>query len=66
MALRLKNRGIGRVRPLEGGLDGWRELGYDLMHRDPDAQPDHLGEAMEADDPPAQPVCTDACPVPEA
>jgi membrane protein DedA with SNARE-associated domain/rhodanese-related sulfurtransferase len=29
-ALRLKNRGIERVRPLEGGLQGWRDRGYPL------------------------------------
>jgi rhodanese-related sulfurtransferase len=24
----LRAQGITRVRPLEGGFDGWRELGY--------------------------------------
>ena len=28
MALRLKNRGITRVHPLEGGIDRWLELSY--------------------------------------
>jgi 3-mercaptopyruvate sulfurtransferase SseA len=28
VALLLKRQGITRVRPLLGGLDGWRELGY--------------------------------------
>jgi len=28
VALLLKKRGIERVRPLEGGLDGWRSRGY--------------------------------------
>jgi len=30
-ALLLKNHGVLRVRPLVGGLDGWRELGYPLV-----------------------------------
>jgi membrane protein DedA with SNARE-associated domain/rhodanese-related sulfurtransferase len=30
MALVLKRRGITRVRPLKGGIDGWRELDYPL------------------------------------
>jgi hypothetical protein len=28
VALLLKKRGITRVRPLQGGLEMWRELGY--------------------------------------
>jgi rhodanese-related sulfurtransferase len=28
MALMLKRKGISRVRPLLGGIDGWRELAY--------------------------------------
>ncbi len=30
-ALRLKRRGIEKVRPLEGGLPAWRALGYTLV-----------------------------------
>lgn len=30
MALMLKRKGISRVRPLLGGIDGWRELAYPL------------------------------------
>ena len=30
MALMLKRKGISRVRPLAGGIDGWRELAYPL------------------------------------
>jgi 3-mercaptopyruvate sulfurtransferase SseA len=26
----LKQKGISRVRPLEGGLNGWREKGYPI------------------------------------
>ena len=29
-ALRLRNLGIYRVRPLHGGYDGWKKLGYPL------------------------------------
>jgi len=31
VALLLKRRGIKRVRPLEGGLDAWRERGYPIV-----------------------------------
>ncbi|HUM11516.1 MAG TPA: hypothetical protein VLT82_11245 [Myxococcaceae bacterium] len=31
MALRLKRRGISRVRPLEGGYSGWVAEGYPLQ-----------------------------------
>ena len=31
MALRLKRRGIARVRPLEGGYDAWVAGGYPLQ-----------------------------------
>jgi rhodanese-related sulfurtransferase len=30
VALLLRNRGILRIRPLEGGLEAWRERGYPL------------------------------------
>jgi 3-mercaptopyruvate sulfurtransferase SseA len=33
VALMLKRRGITRVRPLAGGLSGWREKGYPLHVR---------------------------------
>jgi len=33
VALLLHRRGITRVRPLLGGLDGWRELEYPLQAR---------------------------------
>jgi len=29
-ALKLKRHGITRVRPLQGGLHGWRDLGFPL------------------------------------
>lgn len=28
MALLLRRKGVPRVRPLAGGIDGWRGLGY--------------------------------------
>ena len=31
MALRLKRRGINRVRPLEGGYEGWVAEGFPLQ-----------------------------------
>jgi rhodanese-related sulfurtransferase len=30
VALLLKRRGVTRIRPLAGGLDGWRERGLPL------------------------------------
>jgi rhodanese-related sulfurtransferase len=30
VALLLRKQGIRRIRPLEGGLAGWRERGYPL------------------------------------
>jgi len=32
VALRLRNKGISLVRPLAGGLDGWRERGYPIVN----------------------------------
>ena len=34
MALLLRSKGITRVRPLEGGLTGWRERGFPLTQMD--------------------------------
>jgi 3-mercaptopyruvate sulfurtransferase SseA len=31
VALLLRKKGVKRIRPLEGGLDAWRELGYPLQ-----------------------------------
>jgi rhodanese-related sulfurtransferase len=30
VALVLRRKGVTRIRPLLGGLDGWRERGYPL------------------------------------
>jgi len=30
VALLLRKKGINRIRPLQGGLDAWRERGYPL------------------------------------
>ena len=38
MALRLKNRGILRVRPLAGGYDAWVAAGYPLQSWAPPEQ----------------------------
>ena len=32
MALLLRNQGIRRIRPLQGGLDAWRERGYPVAN----------------------------------
>jgi 3-mercaptopyruvate sulfurtransferase SseA len=34
VALMLKRRGITRVRPLAGGLAGWKEKGFPLESRE--------------------------------
>jgi 3-mercaptopyruvate sulfurtransferase SseA len=31
VALLLRNKGVKHIRPLQGGLDAWRELGYPLQ-----------------------------------
>jgi rhodanese-related sulfurtransferase len=31
VALFLRNKGVRRIRPLQGGLDAWRERGYPLV-----------------------------------
>jgi len=31
VALLLRKQGVKRIRPLQGGLDGWREAGYALQ-----------------------------------
>lgn len=33
MALRLRRRGVPRVRPLAGGFDAWKRRGYPLEAR---------------------------------
>jgi len=31
VALLLRNKGVRRIRPLQGGLEAWRDLGYPLQ-----------------------------------
>jgi hypothetical protein len=31
VALLLRKQGITRIRPLQGGLDAWRNLGYQMQ-----------------------------------
>ena len=40
-AMRLKAKGVGRVRPLEGGFDGWRERGFPVQFRGPVLPDEH-------------------------
>jgi len=35
VALLLRKQGITRIRPLQGGLDAWRNLGYPMQSIDP-------------------------------
>jgi len=32
VALLLRKQGIKKIRPLQGGLDAWRKLGYPLQN----------------------------------
>jgi rhodanese-related sulfurtransferase len=32
VALLLRKQGIRRIRPLQGGLDAWRKLGYPVQN----------------------------------
>ena len=36
MALLLRSKGITRVRPLLGGLDGWRQRGFPMKPHQPE------------------------------
>jgi 3-mercaptopyruvate sulfurtransferase SseA len=36
VALLLKKQGVTRIRPLQGGLDAWRNLGYPMENAEPD------------------------------
>jgi 3-mercaptopyruvate sulfurtransferase SseA len=40
VALQMKKAGIGRVRPLAGGLERWRALGYPTEPVEVSARPD--------------------------
>jgi rhodanese-related sulfurtransferase len=37
VALLLKKQGITRIRPLQGGLDAWRNLGYQMQAHEVEA-----------------------------
>ena len=39
MALKLKRFGFERVRPLFGGIEGWRSLGYPVVPLETAARP---------------------------
>lgn len=39
MALRLRTFGITRIRPLAGGLAGWRSCGFPLQALEPNSNP---------------------------
>jgi 3-mercaptopyruvate sulfurtransferase SseA len=39
VALLLKRQGITRIRPLQGGLDAWRHLGYPVDNLAANASP---------------------------
>jgi 3-mercaptopyruvate sulfurtransferase SseA len=36
VALLLRKQGVKHIRPLQGGLDGWREAGFPLQNTTPD------------------------------
>jgi membrane protein DedA with SNARE-associated domain/rhodanese-related sulfurtransferase len=39
-AVKLRRRGVRRVRPLEGGFEAWRERGYAVERRGPEVAPE--------------------------
>jgi rhodanese-related sulfurtransferase len=38
VALLLRKQGVKHIRPLQGGLDGWREAGFPLQQLASDAK----------------------------
>jgi len=48
MALRLRNLGITRIRPLAGGLSGWREQGFPLQALKNDENPPDVLESLKS------------------
>jgi len=36
VALLLRKQGVKHIRPLQGGLDGWREAGFPLQNAVPE------------------------------
>jgi hypothetical protein len=56
VALRLKNRGVGRVRPLEGGLDRWKELGFPLHDHNECCRIDDLTSIQPSESEETKPV----------
>jgi 3-mercaptopyruvate sulfurtransferase SseA len=48
VALLLRRQGIRKIRPLQGGLGGWKEKGYP-MHIAETAQNDAAGDQYEKD-----------------
>jgi 3-mercaptopyruvate sulfurtransferase SseA len=53
VALQLRKAGIRHVRPLEGGLDAWRALGYPLQPVILPRQDEALTTRLGVDAPPA-------------
>jgi 3-mercaptopyruvate sulfurtransferase SseA len=49
VALLLRRRGIQRVRPLEGGLDSWRKLGFPMQSSRAVAPPGPQAEEAASD-----------------
>jgi 3-mercaptopyruvate sulfurtransferase SseA len=45
VALLLRNKGVTRIRPLQGGLDAWRELGYPLQMMQVSAETEPISKA---------------------
>jgi 3-mercaptopyruvate sulfurtransferase SseA len=39
VALLLRHKGVKRIRPLQGGLEAWRDLGYPLQTISIDSNP---------------------------
>lgn len=50
MAMRLRNLGITRIRPLAGGLAGWREHGFPLQALKREENPSDALESLKSGD----------------
>jgi len=44
VALLLRHKGVKRIRPLEGGLEAWRDLGYPMQTVDANSNPEPLSK----------------------
>jgi 3-mercaptopyruvate sulfurtransferase SseA len=49
VALLLRSKGVQKIRPLAGGLDGWRKMGYPVVTADQKPTVTSIAPAPAAD-----------------